>query len=745
VTSTDTLFPLGEPADEWADADADPAPSGAALVREGPRVPIDEVIDLLDQGRNDEARERLRALRVESPRDIRLAVFEAHMCLNEGYLEEAAALLAEARLLPGAERKSTSTQIARVERDLCDVREELQSIERARRLAEYARRQAKTGARTDARAPRVVTPPPRPPAPSRPAAPDVELRVRHAPTRTTLAAPGGSADDGGGHAATPAEALLDWQLRQAAVRVEAMRRYDTLLALAVARGVDQYEYQLRTVRRVLRDFRGRALLADEVGLGKTIEAALCLEEYLQRGLVRRALLLVPPGLVDQWRDELMGKFGREAVNVDGPRTRRDPGVWDTAPIVLTSMALARREPHATRLAAARFDMVVVDEAHRLKNRRTQLWRLVDRMRSRFLLLLSATPVENDLFEIYNVLSLLRPGLFSTVAEFKRAFVAGSPRQAKDPGRLRALLREVMIRNTRALAEAKLPPRFVTTIRAEADEREAAFYRDLSAAVRAGLAANVLTRGHAAELLRAAGARPRAAERVLLRHVGEPLAERAAALEITGKDRAFLDLLRRRPGDKVLVFATHVDTLPHLVALAREAGRKPVLFSGSLSPGEKAAALETFRGEADCLVSSEAGGEGHNLHFARTIVNYDLPWNPMRIEQRIGRVHRIGQTRDVFVFNLVAAGTIEEEILRVLDEKINMFELVVGEVEGILGRLGDDEQEFAELVLDLYAGAADEGDARRRFDALAERMLGARKEHERVKALETRLFGRDLEA
>jgi len=114
-------------------------------------------------------------------------------------------------------------------------------------------------------------------------------------------------------------------------------------------------------------------------------------------------------------------------------------------------------------------------------------------------------------------------------------------------------------------------------------------------------------------------------------------------------------------------------------------------------------------------------------------------------QRIGRVHRIGQTREVFIFNLVTAGTIEDEILRVLDEKIAMFELVVGEVEAILGRLGDDEQEFQELVLELYTGSANPGEVRARFEALGERMLSARGEHEAVKELEEAAFGRDLEA
>ncbi|MFV1958180.1 MAG: DEAD/DEAH box helicase, partial [Planctomycetota bacterium] len=459
----------------------------------------------------------------------------------------------------------------------------------------------------------------------------------------------------------------------------------------------------------------------------------------------RALLLVPPGLLRQWRDELRGKFAREAVIVDGALARRDPQVWQREPLVLSSMALARRAPHAGRIAKAGFDMVIVDEAHRLKNRRTLLWRLVDRIRARYLLLLSATPVENNLLEIYNVLSLLRPGFFSTQAEFRRRFMTPGKRTPKDPAALRTLLRQVMIRNTRATSEARLPPRFATTLRAAPSEEEAAFRARLDAAIRQGIADGTLSHFRAGEILRAAGARPPAAARLVARHLGPSLGEEAQRLGSPAKDAVLVDLLGRRRDDKVIVFATHRETVAHLVEVVAAAGRSPILFEGSLSAEEKARAVETFRDRADVLVATDSGGEGFNLHFARTVVNYDLPWNPMRIEQRIGRVHRIGQERDVFVFNLVAAGTIEEEILRVLDEKIDMFELVVGEVEAILGRLGDDEREFSDLVLDIYAETSDAGEMRARFDALAEDMVRAKARHLKAVAFEEHVFGRELEA
>ena len=140
-----------------------------------------------------------------------------------------------------------------------------------------------------------------------------------------------------------------------------------------------------------------------------------------------------------------------------------------------------------------------------------------------------------------------------------------------------------------------------------------------------------------------------------------------------------------------------------------------------------------------LLSTEAGGEGRNLQFAHGLVNYDLPWNPMRIEQRIGRLSRVGQTRDVHVFNLVAPGTIEEAILDVLDAKINMFELVIGEIDMILGQLSTD-QDFEELVTDLWLGTAGPGAFRDGMRTLSEKLLNAKHAYLSIKALDDRLFG-----
>ncbi len=175
----------------------------------------------------------------------------------------------------------------------------------------------------------------------------------------------------------------------------------------------------------------------------------------------------------------------------------------------------------------------------------------------------------------------------------------------------------------------------------------------------------------------------------------------------------------------------------------EHGISYALFSGDLSRTEKDAAIARFRDEARVLLSTGAGGEGRNLQFADTIINFDLPWNPMRIEQRVGRVHRIGQNHDVFVFNFCQAGTLEEQLLRVLHDKINMFELVVGEMDAILGTL-DDSRDFAEIVMDLWISGRESGRVEQAFDELAGRLLDAKKQHVKVQGLDDSLFARDFE-
>ena len=155
--------------------------------------------------------------------------------------------------------------------------------------------------------------------------------------------------------------------------------------------------------------------------------------------------------------------------------------------------------------------------------------------------------------------------------------------------------------------------------------------------------------------------------------------------------------------------------------------------------EKEAAIQAFQGEARILLSTESGSEGRNLQFCHALCNFDLPWNPMRIEQRIGRLSRIGQTHDVAIFNLVSAGTFEADLLHVLEAKINLFELVIGEIEMILGNL-DEEREFEDIVVDLWVASEDESQFRARMDELGNRLIDARQAYLKQRDYDDRLFG-----
>jgi len=140
-----------------------------------------------------------------------------------------------------------------------------------------------------------------------------------------------------------------------------------------------------------------------------------------------------------------------------------------------------------------------------------------------------------------------------------------------------------------------------------------------------------------------------------------------------------------------------------------------------------------------LVSTEIGGEGRNLQFCNAIINYDLPWNPQRIEQRIGRIHRVGQEREVYIFNFSAENTIESYILDVLDAKINMFELVVGEIDMILGNL-DERRDFADVVMDIWVNSQTQKELEKGMEKLGEKLVEARRQYTKVKDYDNRLFG-----
>jgi superfamily II DNA or RNA helicase len=547
-------------------------------------------------------------------------------------------------------------------------------------------------------------------------------------------------------------AEAEWyRLRAELIQLGLFQDFDELICLPMLQGVESHWYQVETVRKVMKQFRGRVLLADEVGLGKTVEAGMVVKEYMLRGMAERILILTPAALVGQWRDEMAAKFGIECATSHDPLLRTDPAAFWSQPRVIASIAAARRKEHAAWLAGLSYDVIVVDEAHHLRDPASASYQLVSALQKRFLLLLSATPVQNNLLELYHLLTLLQPGIFKTTREFRAAYMtSGKPREPANRDRLRDLMRGVMVRNTRALAALRLPRRHASTLRAAPNDAEAACYRELTALTR-GIAAAERHNLALQHLLGAAGSGPAAAAASLARFIERrggdarwsALLEGYRSIAAGAKEAALLKLLAHNPAEKQMVFIHHRASLAHIADLLRREGVAFATFDGSMSGPEKDAAVDEFRDSVPVLLCSESGGEGRNLQFCNTLINFDIPWNPMAIEQRIGRIDRLGQARDVFVFNLATRGTVEDEMLRILDEKINMFELVVGEVGAILGEI-DEQQDFSTLVLDawLQSNADAPGGA---LAALEEKLMAARRHYEDTKRLDDALFGDALEA
>ncbi|MEO7195614.1 MAG: DEAD/DEAH box helicase, partial [Pseudonocardiaceae bacterium] len=479
-----------------------------------------------------------------------------------------------------------------------------------------------------------------------------------------------------------------------------------------------------------------------VGLGKTIEAGLVLSELRMRGMADRALVVTPAGLVGQWREELERKFAL-------PTTVAARGGWERdgdRPVVLASLAAARRDPLKAAVLDERWDVVIVDEAHRLRNPSSASGRLARALRTRYLLLLTATPVENRLQDLYELVNLVAPGLLGTAAQFRGAHgnADAGVESLRNVAALRARTREIMVRHRRSEVAVLLPQRLAETVLVTPCDAERSLYADIVARIRDEAQSATPTKLMTLRsLTRLAGSSPAAVAPTLDKVGWSDLAARARAIERPRKTDELLARLRTHVerGEKVLVFTAFRHTLDALAAEVAAAGIPAARYHGSLSRRDKDAAIAQFRDDVPVLLSTESAGEGRNLQFCHVMINIDLPWNPMQIEQRLGRLHRVGQEHDVLLANLVSRGTIEERILRVLESKINLFELVVGELDMILGRVTDDF-DFETSVFSAYVSAADDAEFAASLEGLGADLARARTDYLRTRGAVDQLVGDD---
>ncbi|BAZ47259.1 type III restriction enzyme res subunit (plasmid) [Chondrocystis sp. NIES-4102] len=542
--------------------------------------------------------------------------------------------------------------------------------------------------------------------------------------------------------------LESFEARQSLFQLKILADYDQLVCLPALHHIDKHWYQIETAKKVIKQFGGRAMLSDEVGLGKTIEAALICKEYLARGQIKSLLVLTPATLVSQWQVELNEKFAIPTITTD-ERDCNPEEFWHLNERIVASINTAKHKSHFQYVTEREWDLVIIDEAHHLKNRRTLNWKLVNAIHKRFILMLTATPVQNNLVELFNLLTLLKPGLLNTEAQFKQEYVGSSNgRVPKNPEKLRQLMREVMVRNTRSVVDIKLPKRFATTITVTPQAKERELYEAINQYLRQHpKSIDKLTRNN---LLMRSGSSSVALTDTIKglqkRFDHDELAfllKRASGMKNFEKAKQLLDLLQKST-QKTLVFVNYKSTMSYLAKYLAKQGIEHTCFQGSMSLKAKDAAIDSFRESVNVMLASETGGEGRNLQFANTIINYDLPWNPMKIEQRIGRLHRIGQTQDVFIFNFCLANSIEAYILKILHDKINMFELVVGEIDTILGNMGD-EFDFSETVVDLWLANENSKQLDSAFGNLGQQLLDAKHSYQEIQEFDEQLFGDEFEA
>jgi superfamily II DNA or RNA helicase len=487
--------------------------------------------------------------------------------------------------------------------------------------------------------------------------------------------------------------------------------------------IELLPHQLEPAMAILRGLGTRMLIADEVGLGKTIQAGLIASELLERGTIERVLVLTPPGLRDQWIRELADRFAIAATGADGPALRRlaaalPVGVnpWHTLTVAVASIDYVKRPEVLPAVLSRHWDFVIIDEAHTCageSDRHAAAHGLA--ASAAFVILLSATPHNGDR-ESFETLCATGDVDGTPLLVFRRTRAevrVGAARRvhivrvkaSRDEMRMHALLgryRDALhAEGADTLALSVLHKRALSSAwsLAVSVERRLATLADEGRTIGAQM---MLPLGDPQGELIAADETPpwpaelRLTDTDLERRLLSALRQGARSAAVSETKVHALANLVRRSRQPAVVFTEYRDTLQHV----RQALDRPALvLHGGLTRDERSAVLAAFgRDPCGLLLTTDAAAEGLNLHHhCRLVVNLELPWNPMRIEQRIGRVDRIGQRRTVHAFHLVAAGTGEIRLLAHLRARVARAKADLGAPDPL-----DDERRIARLVMDPKA-------------------------------------------
>ena len=531
-------------------------------------------------------------------------------------------------------------------------------------------------------------------------------------------------------------------LRRSALQLDDERRNDALGALLASR-VMVKPHQVGVVQRVLSARRPRFVLADEVGLGKTIEAGMTFSALRLAGLARRVLVVAPAHLTVQWLVELFHKFNQLFTLMDNERYEQSvdeqPTVspWARFELVVTSLELLQRSEQHRRETGdpkAWWDLVIIDEAHHLKGDKAYEAAQSLAKNCWGLLLLTATPMQLDPAEYQALLSLIDPVTAPTAGDFEarlarqeelskaiRALLAGKKTSAAvkelaakfphdaslqdidDPDEMLAHLAETyslsdrLIRNRRAIvggfSERTLHVHSVAIGADELAAREAALAQLADdSTVRGAALANLIRRLESSPAAFMAAVRGNKA----LTGMRTVLPDRDA--KYTAFSKVLRDIWSNEKTAKVLVFTEARDTLESLQQKLRNDQLEALAYHGDLALIERDRQVARFRDPEGpkILLCTEVGGEGRNFQFAHHLVHYDLPWSPSTVEQRIGRLDRIGQSKPVDIHVFEAVGTFSADVLAVLRDAVGVFGETVGGLDAVLEGV---EPRLTELALE----------------------------------------------
>jgi SNF2 family DNA or RNA helicase len=486
--------------------------------------------------------------------------------------------------------------------------------------------------------------------------------------------------------------------------------------------VTLYPFQQRAVQFILRN-DGRACLFDEMGLGKTITATTSLLELVKEQKASRAIIVSPNAVVQQWRGELVEKFNLSSTLVTSKRQLRERIALYDDPLVILNYELLRTDLEL--IIQKGFDTLILDEVTRVKNWDTQTSEAVKKLITRNVIALTGTPLENHLGELYNIVNIVRPGFFGRyhedfLAKYTIKF-SGQGWQATHPiinpetlSELREQLRRISIRRTKAQVLRQLPALTMQYVYTEPARNQKIIYDILQT----GLGETILDE-YAFSVRGEEGPNPFTANRIrlytLLREACADISMIAGYLRRkqreNTKDAIALresEIFRRlmhavsklepenaklvelkelvsdltEQGHKLVIFSQYVPVVNLIQNELGDQGIATLVYHGQLADDARTMVLRDFTENLDykVLASTDAGQFGLNLQAADVVVNYDLPWNPARLQQRIARLHRIGQVNKVLAVNFVVKGTVEEHVRDVLERKRKLFrDVTVSEI------------------------------------------------------------------